>query len=56
MVSTGAAGKNFIDEISRLPNLWTNETPPKNIALKAFPVMPALLLKNQVKRQRQKTT
>ena len=46
MVPTGgaAAGKKFIDEISRLLNLWTNNTPLKNIALKAIHVMLALLL------------
>ena len=44
MVLTGAAGKKFIDEISRLLNLRTNNTPLKNIALKESHVMPALLL------------
>ena len=44
MVPTGAAGKKFIDEIARLLNLWTNDTPLKNIALKATHVTPALLL------------
>ena len=45
MVPTGAAaGKKFFDEISRILNLWTNNTPLKNIALKAIHVMPALLL------------
>ena len=44
MVLTEAAGKKFIDEISRLLNLRTNKTPLKNIALKEIHVMPALLL------------
>ena len=45
MVPTGAAGKKFIDEISRVLNLWTNNMPLKNIVLKAIHVMPALLQK-----------
>ena len=56
MEPTGAAGKKFIDGISRLLNLWTNETPLKNIALKAIHVMLAPLLQNQIKSRRQKTT
>ena len=51
MVTTG---KEFIDEISKFLNLWTNNTPLKNIALTAIQVVPALLLKNQVKHQTQK--
>ena len=54
MVLTGDAGKKFIDEISRLLNLRTNNTPLKNIAFKAIHVMPALLL--QKPSRRQKTT
>ena len=41
MMPTRAAGKKLIDEISRLLNLWTNDTPLKNIALKGIHVMPA---------------
>ena len=44
MVPTGASGKNFINEITRLFDQWTNNTPLKSIALKAIHVMPALLL------------
>ena len=51
MVTTG---KEFIDEISKFLNLWTNNTPLKNIALTAIQVVPALLLQNQVKHQTQK--
>ena len=50
MVTTG---KEFIDEISKFLNLWTNNTPLKNIALTAIQVVPALL-QNQVKHQTQK--
>ena len=51
MVTTG---KEFIDEISKFLNLWTNNTPLKNIALTEIQVVPALLLQNQVKHQTQK--
>ena len=50
MVPTRAAGKIFIDEISRLLNLWTNDTPLKNTVLKAIHVMPALFQQKPYKR------
>ena len=43
MVPTGASGKKFINEVTRLFDQWTNETPLKSIALKLIHVMPALL-------------
>ena len=52
MVPTGAAGKKFIDKISRL--LWTNDTPLKNIALEAIHVVPALLLQKPSKTSKAK--
>ena len=54
MVPTGAAGKKFIGEISRLLNIWTNIAPLKNIALKAIHVMPALLLQKPSKMSKAK--
>ena len=54
MVPTGAAGKKFIGEISRLLNIWTNIAPLKNIALKAIHVMPALLLQKPSKMSKTK--
>ena len=54
IVPTGAAGKKFIDEISRLLNLWTNNKSLKNIALKAIHVMPALLLQKPSKTSKAK--
>ena len=54
MVPTGAAGKKFIDETSRLLDQWTNNTPLKNIALKAIHVMPALLLQKPSKTSKAK--
>ena len=44
MVPTGAPCKKFINEITRLFDQWTNDTPLKSIALKAIHVMSALLL------------
>ena len=44
MVPSGGGDKKFIKEITRLINLWTNDSPLENIALKAIHIMPALLL------------
>ena len=44
MVPTGASGKKFLNEITRLFDQWANDTPLKNIALKTIHVIPALLL------------
>ena len=41
MLPTGSSGKKFIDETTRLFDLWVNNTPYKLIALKAVYVMPA---------------
>ena len=54
MVPTGSAGKKFIDEISKILNLWTNNKPLKNIALKANRVMPVLLLQKSSKTSKAK--
>ena len=35
MVPTGSAGKKFIDEISRILNLWTNNTPLKKYSIES---------------------
>ena len=51
---TEAAGKNFIDEISGLLNLWTNNTPLKIISLKAIYVMPTLFLQKPSKTSKAK--
>ena len=44
MLPSGAAGKNYIEEVTRLMKLWINDTPLRKIALKAAHIMPALLL------------
>ena len=54
MVPTAAAGKNFIDEISRLLNLSANDTLLKNIAFETNHVMSALLLQKPNKTSKAK--
>ena len=44
MVPPGASGKNFINEITRRFDQWTNDAPLKSTVLKAIHVMPASLL------------
>ena len=44
MVPSGGGGKKFIKETTRLINLWTEDSPLENIALKAIYVTSALLL------------
>ena len=44
MLPSGAAGKNYIEEVTRLMKLWINDIPLRKIALKAVRVMSALLL------------
>ena len=50
----GAAGKSFINEMTRMINAWVHDTPIKNIALKALHVMPALLLQKPSKGSKSK--
>ena len=54
MLPTGSAGKKYICEITRLINAWVNDTPMKNISLKAVHVMPALLLQKPEKKSKMK--
>ena len=51
MLQSGAAGKNYIEEVARLIKLGRNDTPPREIALKAIHVIPALLLQKPSKLQ-----
>ena len=45
MLPSGAAGKKFVNEITRLLDIWnSNAMPMKEIALKGIMIMPALLL------------
>ena len=54
MLPTGASGKRYIDETTRLFNLWVNNTPYKLIALKAVHVMLALLFQKSSKSSKSK--
>ena len=54
MVPSGGGGKKFIKEITRMINLWTEDSPLENIALKAIHVMPALLLEKPNKNSKAK--
>ena len=44
LIPSRQAGKNFIDELSRLMNEWIQELSLKDIAFKTSMVMPTLLL------------
>ena len=50
----GAAGKNFIRELTRLLTAWHEDSPLKNVAMKAIHVMPALLLQKPAKNSKAK--
>ena len=54
LLPTGKAGKQFIDEITRLINIWTDESPMKNVAIKAIMIMPSLLLQKASKESKSK--
>ena len=49
ILPSGAACKRFINEINRLLNLRTNESPLKNVAIKATHVTPGLPLQKPIK-------
>ena len=44
MMPSGATGKKYIEETTRLLKFWIQDSPRKSIALKAIHVMPSLLL------------
>ena len=48
-IPSGAVGKRFVEEMTRLINEWNNKTPLANIALKALITMPVLLLQKPSK-------
>ena len=54
MLPTGAAAKKYITETTKLMNGWTNNSPLKDIAFKAIPIMPSLLLQKQSKTSKAK--
>ena len=54
MVPSGGSGKTFIKEITRLINLWTDDSLLENIALKVIHNMLALLLQKPNKNSKAK--
>ena len=54
LLPSGIAGKQFIEECTRLINDWANNAPLKPIALKALMIMPSLLLQKVSKTSKAK--
>ena len=54
MLPSGAAGKRYVEELTRLMELWIQDTPLKSISLKAIHAMPALLLQKPSKSSKAK--
>ena len=54
LLLTGAAGKSFINEMTRIINAWVYDTSIKDIALKVSDVIPALLLQKPSKNSKSK--
>ena len=54
MLSSGTAGKNYIEEVTRSMKLWINNTSLTKISLKAVHVMLALLPQKPSKSSKQK--
>jgi len=54
MLPNGGAGRNYIREMARLLNSWNEESPLKDIAMKAIHIMPALLLQKPSKTSKSK--
>ena len=44
LLPTAAVGKQFVEEMTRLVNCWTNKSDLETIALKALMIVPGLLL------------
>lgn len=54
LLPSGKAGKQYIDETTRLMNEWLQESPMKDIAFKAIMIMPNLLLQKPSKNSKAK--
>ena len=54
LLTSGKAGKMFIREMTRLISAWVDDSPLKEISLKALHVMPALLLQKPSKKSKSK--
>ena len=46
MLPGDAAGKRFVEQVTRHMKLWTKDTSLKSILLRAVHLMPVLLLQN----------
>ena len=44
LLPTAAVGKQFVEEMTKLVNCWTNKSDLETIALKALMIVPGLLL------------
>ena len=55
MMSCGAAGKKYIEEITRLLKLWIQDSPLKSIALKAITSCQHCCFRNLVKIRSRRT-
>ena len=44
LLSSGRAGKRYVDETTRLMNEWLHDSPMKDIAFKSIMIIPNLLL------------
>ena len=54
LLTSGKAGKMFIREMTRLISVWVDDSPLKEISLKALHIMPALLLQKSSKKSKSK--
>ena len=54
LLPSGKAGKQYIDETTKLMNEWLHESTLKNIAFKAIMIMPNLLLQKPSKNSKAK--
>ena len=54
LLPSGKAGKQYIDETTKLINEWLQESPLKDIALKSIMIMPNLLLQKSSQKSKAK--
>lgn len=51
---SGGASNEYIRELTRLTNSWSERSPLRAVAMKAMSIMPALLLQNTSKNSKSK--
>ena len=54
LLSTGKAGKLFINELTKLFNVWIDDSPLTKVVMKAVMIMPSLLLQKPSKESQSK--